>query len=438
MDIDEQYQACLAYMYEKLPMFTRVGAAAYKPNLNNIIALCAAIGNPHHQFKSIHIAGTNGKGSCSHMLAAVLQSAGYKTGLYTSPHIHDFRERIKLNGVDISKEKVIQFIDQHRLLIEQLSPSFFEITVALAFDYFAKEKVDIAVIEVGLGGLLDSTNIITPEVSVITNISLDHTQLLGATTAEIATQKAGIIKPNIPVVIGESQEDTETVFVTKAILNHTQVYFADTLFDVVHKEWKTPYLMLKVVDLHHKRIEEYSLGLLGQYQSKNLKTVLTAIGVLRSKSWNISHEALRNGLRDVKKLTGMEGRFDIVQQKPTVILDVSHNEAGIRELFEQVTQMTYSNLHIVCGFVNDKDVAHILALFPKQAQYYFTQAQIPRALPYASLTDMAQQKELKGQGFKTVQEAMQEALARCVESDIVLVTGSFFILQEAYEVVKHR
>jgi len=433
--VEIKYQECLNYIFEKLPMFTRVGAVAYKPNLDNIIALCEAIGNPHSQFKSIHIAGTNGKGSCSHMLASALQLNGYKTGLYTSPHVIDFRERIRINGIEIPKENVIDFIDETKQLIENLKPSFFEITVAMAFDYFAKEKVDIVVVEVGLGGLLDSTNIIKPEVSVITNISKDHTNLLGDSIKEIAIQKAGIIKEEVPVVIGETQVETEKIFFSKTILHHSQIFFADKLYTVVHQEIIEGKMKLKIMNYTTMSIQDYWLDMLGEYQIKNIKTVLTTLDVLKSLGWKIDHNTVMNALSKTKKTTGLKGRFDLVSEKPKIVFDVSHNEAGISELIKQIGKLNYEKLYIILGFVSDKDVQKVLTMFPKSAYYFFSQAQIPRALPYHELQKIAIENELKGQAISTIAESLQQARDLATDADMILVTGSFFNLEEAYQLI---
>lgn len=430
--LDEQYQQCLNTLYQKLPMFTRVGAAAYKPDLGNIQTLCELLQHPEQTFKTIHVAGTNGKGSVSHMLAAVLQSAGYKTGLYTSPHIHDFRERIKINGLEIPKENVLNFWHQYERLFEPVQASFFEITVAMAFDYFAKEQVDIAVIEVGLGGLYDSTNIISPEVSVITNISKDHMDLLGDTVDAIARQKAGIIKPQIPVVIGETQSETEKIFLATAISKQASIVFADQQFEVINPKWEQGIWKGSLVHLSQAQIQPIEVGLSGAYQWKNVKTVMATLDVLKRKGWKLSDLAIRAGIRDVKKLTGLRGRFDIIHVNPLVVLDVSHNEAGIQELMAQLNQLSLDQLHIVTGVVKDKDVQNILRLYPKDANYYFTQASIPRALPHDQLQAQAGMQQLHGESYDNIETACSQALRQCAANDVLLVTGSFFILDDAY------
>ncbi|MBL7767236.1 MAG: bifunctional folylpolyglutamate synthase/dihydrofolate synthase [Chitinophagaceae bacterium] len=417
-------------------MFTRVGAAAYKADLQNTILLCEALGNPEKSLKCIHIAGTNGKGSCSHMLSAVLQTAGYKTALYTSPHIIDFRERIRINGEMVSREWVIAFIDRIKPLIETMQPSFFEVTVAMAFSYFAEQKIDIAVIEVGLGGLLDSTNIITPLLSVITNISLDHTALLGKDLESIATQKAGIIKTHVPVVIGERQTETENIFFTHAIMNEAPIFFAEENFQVAMYAYMERKSEMKVMHLPTGKIWTIQTDLQGLYQKKNICTVLCALEVLRQLGWKIDDAHIHEGLKSVMSLTGIRGRLERVHESPTIIFDVSHNEAGITELVNQLETIPYQQLWIITGFVNDKDVRTVLRILPHSAEYFFTQAQIPRALPYLELYDQAMEAGLKGRSIATVTEALQAALNMAEKEDLILVTGSFFLLEEAYRFVQ--
>ncbi|MEN9598809.1 MAG: hypothetical protein RL596_1120, partial [Bacteroidota bacterium] len=352
------YTETINYLFEKLPMFSRIGAAAYKKDLTNTIALCEAIGNPHHQFKSIHIAGTNGKGSTSHMLAAILQTGGYKTGLYTSPHLHDFRERIKVNGELCTEEFVVRFTEQIKPLIEKIEPSFFEITVAMAFAYFAEQKVDIAVIEVGLGGRLDSTNVISPELCIITNIGWDHMQLLGNTLPDIAREKAGIIKAGVPVVIGETTPETKPVFELAAALS--PIHFAQAN-RYVH-DWLLDHdlLQVTVVEKNQNAYHQYQLDLPGFYQTKNLIAVLEAANLLQKMGWNTSQAILTKALSQVKKLTGLHGRWEVLHKHPTVIADVGHNIDGINEINKQLELMQYHKLHIVIGMVKDKDIGAVL------------------------------------------------------------------------------
>jgi dihydrofolate synthase/folylpolyglutamate synthase len=412
-------------------MFTRIGAAAYKADLSNTITLCAALDNPQNKFKSIHVAGTNGKGSTSHMLASVLQEAGYKVGLYTSPHIKDFRERIKINGQKIEEQFVVHFTENIKTKITEIQPSFFEITVAMAFAYFAKQQVDIAVIEVGLGGLLDSTNVITPELCVITNIGLDHTNLLGTTLPEIATQKAGIIKASVPVVISQTQEETERVFTNKALEKNTSIFFADKVMEVIGMDTATIGLQkMKVVNTAKMSITNYELDILGKYQQKNVKGVLLALEILQQYNWNISAQNIVDGLKNIKNNTGLMGRFDMLETSPMLIADVAHNADGITEVLAQIKNIPHNNLHIITGFVADKAVDKVLALFPKNANYYFTQANIPRALLKENLQETAKQYQLNGEVYNNVNTALQAAKANASKEDIILICGSFFIIAE--------
>jgi dihydrofolate synthase/folylpolyglutamate synthase len=422
------YTQTLAYLFTQLPMFSRVGAAAYKPDLTNTIRLCEALGNPQHQFKSIHIAGTNGKGSTSHMLASILQTAGYKTGLYTSPHLVDFRERIKIDGVYCTKEFVVEFTDKIKPLIATIQPSFFEITVAMAFSYFAKQKVDIAVIEVGLGGRLDSTNIITPEVSIITNIGLDHTQFLGDTIPQIASEKAGIIKKNVPCVVSEYTPDTKPVF--DAAASNTSLTYASDVYSIQGTKYSNEYLQVDIANNATGAITTYKLDLNGLYQAKNVLGVLTAVGVLQSKGWQISNENIATGLSHVKTNTGLFGRWQIIDQSPTTVVDVAHNVAGIQTLLEQIACIQYNQLHIVMGMVKDKDIDSVLALLPDNAKYYFTQAQIERALDATDLQQKASVLGLNGGTFKTVNEAITAAKKEAQDNDFIVVCGSIFLVGE--------
>lgn len=424
------YTETINFLYEQLPMYSRIGAAAYKKDLNNIINLCAILRNPHQKFKSIHVAGTNGKGSTSHMLAAILKEAGYKTALYTSPHLKDFRERIRINGEMITEDFVIEFVKNIRPHINTIQPSFFELTVAMAFEYFAQQKVDIAVIEVGLGGRLDSTNIITPILSVITNIGYDHMQMLGNSLAEIAFEKAGIIKSNIPVVVGEVLDETKPVFEKQALSVNTSIIFAEQERYVTNWLHKNNTL---VVEVEHKRNHEritYTLDLTGIYQTKNILTVLEATHQLQLQGWKINVDVIKKALIQVKKLTGLHGRWEIIYQHPTVVLDVAHNIDGIKQVVEQLEITSYHHLHIVIGMVNDKDVESVLQLLPKHASYYFTKAQIPRALPEEILANKAKQFNLEGQNFTEVNIALKNALAHAQKDDLILVCGSVFVVGE--------
>lgn len=424
------YQQTIDYLFERLPMYSRIGAAAYKEDMTNTIKLCEAIGNPHTKFKSIHIAGTNGKGSVSHMLSAIFQTAGYKTGLYTSPHLKDFRERITMNGEFISENFIIDFVERMLPLIDEIEPSFFEITVAMAFEYFAQQQVDIAIIEVGLGGRLDSTNIITPELSIITNISYDHVNLLGDTLQKIAFEKAGIIKNDIPVVIGEFNNETHDVFEKKAAEENAPLTFADKKRFVAEWKFDKKELNAEVTTVHNNEKNYYHLDLTGIYQIKNVVTVLEAVNILEKKGWNISETILQKALRNVKKLTGLHGRWEIIHEHPIVVLDVAHNEGGIKQLTEQIEITDHEELHLIIGMVKDKDIEKILSLLPKHANYYFTRAQIPRALPELQLAEMAAAIGLQGNHHADVNTALQAALNIAGKKDLIVICGSVFVVGE--------
>lgn len=423
------YRDTIDYLFTRLPMFSRVGAAAYKSDLSNTIALCEFLGNPQQKFKSIHIAGTNGKGSVSHMLAAILQTAGYRTGLYTSPHLKDFRERIKINGEMVSEQFVIDFTERIRPLSEEIEPSFFEITVAMAFEYFVEQKVDIAIIETGLGGRLDSTNIIHPELSVITNIGMDHMNLLGDTLEKIAVEKAGIIKKGVPVVIGELLPETRPVFERTAQGKNAPLTIASQTRNA--KEWKWEKNELHVTVTREKdEPVTYRLDLPGIYQVKNLLTVLEACSRLRGAGWNINESALQTALRQVKKLTGFHGRWEILRRSPLVVIDVAHNEDGIIQLVKQIRQNVFEKLHIVIGLVKDKEIENILRLLPREADYYFTKAQIPRALPEEELSKKGSRFGLKGNSYSTVNTALYAASLQAGKKDMIVVCGSIFLAGE--------
>ncbi len=427
------YQQTLDYLYARLPMFSRIGKAALKPDLTNTIKLCAALGNPHEKFKSVHIAGTNGKGSTSHALAAVLQQAGYKTGLYTSPHLVDFRERILINGVPVSKDWVVDFVNKNKNLVEEVDPSFFEITVAMAFAFFAEEKVDIAIIETGLGGRLDSTNVITPLLSIITNISYDHKDLLGNTLAEIAAEKAGIIKQDIPVVIGEQNDETERVFFEHSVHKKAPLYYAQTLWGMVRVSQDAKHQYYKAVNNAKREMYDLHTDLLGNYQQHNIKTVLTAVELLSFKGFDISVPGAITALSEVKTTTGLHGRWDTLQEHPAIICDVAHNPAGLNEVLQQWQQVAATSKHIVLGFVKDKDISEALALFPTDATYYFCNANIERALPAIELKNMAEKYGLNGTAYDTVKAAVLAAKQTMIATDALLITGSFFIVGESLE-----
>lgn len=425
------YDEAISYLYDRLPVFHRVGVSAYKPGLTNVLALCSALGNPQHQFKSIHVAGTNGKGSTSHLLASILQSAGYRVGLYTSPHLKSFTERIQLNGVPIAQADVAAFVTEQRTTIEQIEPSFFEVTVAMAFAYFARQQVDVAVIEVGLGGRLDSTNIITPLLSIITNIGWDHMNVLGDTLPAIAAEKAGIIKPGVPVVIGETIGETAPVFEAVAAQHKAPLYQAETSWHCTDEG-----LANGVRHIACKRLGEeghppisIELPLLGLYQLRNVQTVLTALDQLAPHS-TIDRSAIERGSRDVVKQTNLKGRFQWLQSTPTVIADTAHNKPGIQAVLASCASLPYMALHLVLGFVRDKDVGEVLTLFPTDAHYYFCQADSPRALPTPELRSLAATMGRVGEGFSSVDEALAQALRQASPTDLILVTGSTYVVAE--------
>jgi dihydrofolate synthase/folylpolyglutamate synthase len=407
------YQETLAYLYEQVPMFQRIGGSAYKEGLENTWALDAHFGHPHRNFRTIHVAGTNGKGSVSHTLAAILQSAGYKTGLYTSPHLVDFRERIRINGTPISKEYVVDFVEHERCFFEPLNPSFFELTTAMAFKYFSDEKIDVAIVEVGLGGRLDCTNIIMPDLSIITNISFDHVQFLGNTLAMIASEKAGIIKAGIPVVIGETTPETKPVFLAKALEVGAPIYFAEEN------------------DREDFPGVEYELK--GFYQEKNKRTLLTALPLLKEADYRIDEECVREGFAHVVELTGLMGRWHKLHDRPTLVCDTGHNVGGITYVVEQLCQQKCHQLRIIIGMVNDKDISGILALLPKEAIYYFTQASVNRALPANQLYELASEAGLLGKAYPDVKSAVEAAIKESLPEDFIFVGGSNFIVADLLE-----
>ena len=420
------YQETLTYLYNSAPLFQQVGSAAYKEGLENTYTLDEYFGHPHRRFRTIHIAGTNGKGSCSHTLAAILQSAGYKVGLYTSPHLVDFRERIRINGTPVSQQFVIEFVEKHRHFFEPLHPSFFELTTAMAFLYFAEQAVDIAVIEVGLGGRLDCTNIIQPDLSLITNISFDHVQFLGNTLAQIAGEKAGIIKPHTPVVIGETTPETKPVFLDKALSVDAPIIFAEEehlLYNASH-EANGNYLY-QTADYTDLKGE---LG--GLCQEKNTNTLLSALRQLKQTGYRFSETDVRNGFAHVCELTGLQGRWQRLANHPTVICDTGHNVGGIRYIAEQLLRQHYDRLRIVIGMVNDKDIRGVLALLPTDASYYFTQASVKRALPAEEVQKQASAFGLKGNAYPNVKIALKEALAQSGPQDLIFIGGSSFIVAD--------
>ena len=404
------YKETLEYLYNSVPMFQQVGSSAYKEGLENTIKLDAHLEHPHQHFHSIHIAGTNGKGSCSHTIAAILQEAGYRVGLYTSPHLIDFRERIRVNGQQIPENYVIRFVEEQRSFFEPLSPSFFELTTAMAFCYFASEKVDIAVIEVGLGGRLDCTNIIHPDLSIITNISFDHTQFLGDTLEKIAGEKAGIIKNNISTVIGETTPETKPVFIRKATEVGAPIFFAEE-----DKSNEYPDLVCE---------------LQGSYQIKNTRTILTALRYLKAQGYQLGEKAVRNGFAHVSELTGLMGRWQQLQESPTLICDTGHNVGGITYIAEQLQQQSFNKLHMIIGMVNDKDIRGVLSLLPKNAEYYFTKASVKRALPEEELCKLATEAGLNGECYPDVPTAVRIALQKSLPEDFIFVGGSSFIVAD--------
>jgi dihydrofolate synthase/folylpolyglutamate synthase len=424
------YSQTLQYIFDRLPMYSRIGAAAYRKDLVNTIKLCDYIGNPQRQFKSVHVAGTNGKGSTSHMLAAIFQTAGYKTGLYTSPHLKDFRERIRVNGEMIHEEAVVEFVQRIQPLSEEIDPSFFEVTVAMAFDYFARQQVDIAIIEVGLGGRLDSTNIIVPELSVITQIGYDHMNMLGNTLPLIAAEKAGIIKKGVPVVIGEHHPETYPIFEQKAKDTEAPLSLADKQRFVGDWKYDHHLLVAEVTTLPSNDKDYYELDLAGIYQIKNLVTVLQAIHILSGQGWVLEPAAVHQALKHVKKLTGLHGRWEIIHTDPLIVLDVAHNEDGLRQLVRQIELTDYEELHIVMGMVKDKEIGKVLGLLPPHATYFFTQAQIPRALPAEELAEQAKAHGLQGHHYPTVELALKAAKAHARPRDLVVVCGSVFVVGE--------
>ena len=423
-----QYPEALDYLYSRLPVFHRIGPKALKPGLGNTLRLCAAVGNPQDQFRSIHVAGTNGKGSTSHMLAAVYAAAGYRVGLYTSPHLKSFTERIRINGQPIAEEAVARFVTDHQATIEAVEPSFFEVTVAMAFDCFAREQVDLAIIEVGLGGRLDSTNVITPLTSVITNIGYDHTDILGDTLPQIAAEKAGIIKKGVPVVVSETQPETEPVFRETAALANAPITFADRLYVVQDRGIAEGHRLVAVTHPDGSA-GTYRLDLLGQYQLRNLPAVLAAIAGLQA-TIPVPETALQTGLETVSSSTGLKGRFQILRRSPLVIADTAHNEAGLRVLFEMIDTYPRQTLRLVLGLVADKDRASVLAVLPPEGVYYFCQAQTPRALPSDRLQAEAALAGLTGDVFPDVDSALAAALAQSTPDDLVVITGSNYIIAE--------
>ena len=397
-------------MFNKLPMYQNIGESAYKKDLSNIILICEHLNNPHNNFKSIHIGGTNGKGSCSHMLSSILQEANYKVGLYTSPHLFDFRERIKINGDMISKDSVLKFMHENFDFFESNNLSFFEMTVGLAFDYFSKNKVDIAIIEVGMGGRLDSTNIINPILSIITNISLDHTRFLGSNIFDIAKEKAGIIKENIPLVIGETQQEISPIFNDIAKSKNSEIIFAD-----------------------HHIYDNYDSDLKGNYQKKNIKTVLKSTEILKQLDYKINDSHIKTGLNNVSNNTGLQGRWQVIQRKPMIICDTAHNEAALREVISQLMDMEYSDLHFIIGFSNDKNLKKISKIFPENSKYYFVQSKVGRARDAKEVRDIFKLNNRCGDYYKSIENTIKYVKGVSKENDIIFIVGSTFVVSEIFD-----
>ena len=397
-------------MFNKLPMYQNIGDAAYKKDLSNISLICQHLNNPQNNFKSVHIGGTNGKGSCSHMLSSILQEANYKVGLYTSPHLVDFRERIKINGDMISKDYVLKFMHENFDFFESNNLSFFEMTVGLAFDYFSKNKVDIAIIEVGMGGRLDSTNIINPILSIITNISLDHTRFLGSNISDIAKEKGGIIKDNIPVVIGQTQQEISTIFTDIAKSKKSQIIFAD-----------------------HFIYDTYNCDLKGDYQKKNIKTVLKSTQILKHLDYKINDSHIKTGLNNISNNTGLQGRWQVIQRKPMIICDTAHNEAALGEVISQLTKMEYSELHFIIGFSNDKNLKKISKIFPEDSKYYFVQSKVGRARDAKEVRDIFKLNNRCGDYYRSVKNTIQHVKGVSKENDIIFIGGSTFVVSEIFD-----
>lgn len=424
------YQSVLDYLYDLLPMYQRVGSIAYKKNLDNIIALCDVLGNPQEKFDTIHVGGTNGKGSCSHMLASVLQSSGCHTGLYTSPHLKRFTERIRIDGVEVEEEFVVNFVNDIQNEIERIKPSFFELTVAMAFEYFAKQEVDIAVIEVGLGGRLDSTNIIHPEVCLITNIGLEHTDMLGDTLEQIAYEKAGIIKPKVPVVIGEFQDETEPVFTEKAIEEDAPIYYASEEIQFTNVRQDRDRVLFDLYKGQKLRFKDLHTDLTGSYQLKNIPGVIKVLELLPGSKYQITEKELRLGLANVKHNTGLKGRWQILKDKPFVVCDVAHNENGIDNLLSNLAFKEYDKLYIIWGMVKGKDERKIFKKLPRDAFYCFSEADIPRKLPAEDLFNTAKNEGFNGKVILNVNDAIRDALKQAKEKDCILIAGSNFLIAE--------
>lgn len=422
------YQETLEYLFSALPMYQRVGASAFKKDLSNTKKLCDHLGNPERKFKTIHIAGTNGKGSSSHMLASIFQEAGYKTGLYTSPHLKSFTERIRINGAEIDEDSVVSFVEKNKDFLDELKPSFFEMTVALAFWFFAKQKVDIAIVEVGMGGRFDSTNVIAPEISLITNIGWDHMQFLGDTLPLIAGEKAGIIKERVPVVISQTQEETKDVFIQKAKALDSSIHFGDLIYKVskmVEEKGRAIYRIEQ-----NGLSQSLSLDLLGDYQESNLPGVLEVVSEMKDMGWNISDSSIEKGLSNVIRNTSLKGRWQILEHSPIVICDTAHNQAGIELVVKQINSYSFSKLWIILGMVKDKNISTILSFFPKEATFIFCQADLPRALPAKELAELGNIEGIKSEVIPNVNDAIAFAKRNAGKNDLIFVGGSTFVVAE--------
>lgn len=424
------YTDTVEYLYACLPIYQKIGSAALKKDLTNTRILLQVLGNPHDSFKTIHIAGTNGKGSTAHTLAAILQAAGYKTGLYTSPHLKSFTERIKINGKEMTESAVVDFVRKMKDKIEAIKPSFFEVTVAMALDFFAREEVDIAVVETGLGGRLDSTNIILPQLAVITNIGFDHQAILGNTLEEIASEKAGIIKPDIPVVIGEYQPSIAHVFEDKAGKVRAPIYFADKSYEVKAVDSGNDGFRVDIYFLEEIWMQDLHVSLPGMYQLKNVPGILQAVQVLRQMGYQLTDTAVKRGFSQVKSLTGLKGRWQILQESPLVVCDTGHNEAGIGYIVKHLSALNHKELYIIFGVANDKTLDPILAALPKEAFYFFCQAHVPRALGAVELASQASRFGLKGKVVLDVNDALEEAKAMANNDDVIFIGGSNFVVAE--------
>ncbi len=427
------YHQTLEYLFSQLPMFQRIGQAAYKANLNNTLALCEILGNPQNSFKSIHIAGTNGKGSTSHLLASILQTKGLKVGLYTSPHLKDFRERIKINGKNISRRYVIDFVKKYKKALESIEPSFFEMTFGMAIKYFSEEKIDIAIMETGMGGRLDSTNVIYPILSVITNIGMDHSKFLGNTKEKIAVEKAGIIKQNTPVIIGETQENIDTIFENIAEINGSEIFFADQKYSAANITFTGKENAKLILDIYRNNklfFKNLRCPLLGNYQAKNIVTVFQVVELLKRKGYDIRKNNLKKAINDVIKTTGITGRWQVISKDPRTICDIGHNVDGIAEIVNQLNKTHFDKLHFVLGMVDDKEISNVLFLLPKKAVYYFCKADVPRGLSTKVLAEKAKSAGLSGEAYTSVNEALKAAQKAAKEKDLVFVGGSTFVVAE--------